>query len=381
MIDLKNLKFGGEAIVTGSGSLKFLENYKNMRAFIVTGGSSMFNNGTIDRIKGMLEGNGCEIQVYSGVKSNPDTEDVRAGLAAINLFKPDILIAVGGGSPIDLGKVLSIMYENPELDIEKMAAMSLPEKRSRLKLVAIPSTSGTGSEVTTAAVITYRKQDIKIGLKSKAMVPDVAILDPDITMSMPDNVVAETGMDALTHAVECFINENVDDFTACLAKGAIEGILEFLPLSYSQKTLESREKVHNFQCVAGLAFTNTGLGMSHGIAHAIGGKFNLGHGLTNAIALPYVLEFNSRGAEVAAKLEELSRSAGKGFIQAVKEINRKLNVPETFSAAGLDEESFFMDFDELVENSMLGSTRSNPVKISRAEMGSLLRTMYYGRGE
>jgi hypothetical protein len=378
---LKNLKFGGDAIITGRGALNYLENYKDMRAFIVAGGSSMFKNGTIDRIKGILEANSCDVYIHSGVKANPDTDDVRAGLEAIKGFRPDLLIAVGGGSPIDLGKVLSIMYENPQLDIEKMATAKLPDKRRQLKLVAIPSTSGTGSEVTTAAVITYKNQEIKIGLKSLAMIPDVAILDPDITMSMPDHVVAETGMDALTHAVECFINKNVDDFTACLAKGAIAGILEFLPLSYYEKTPESREKVHNFQCMAGLAFTNTGLGMSHGIAHAIGGKFGLGHGLTNAIALPFVLEFNSRGAEVAAKLDELSRAAGRDFISAVKELNRKLNVPETFSAAGLKEETFFEDFEELVENSLLGSTRSNPVKISKEEMDSLLRLMYSGRSE
>lgn len=376
---MKNMKFGGDAIVTGSGSIKYLENFKNMKAFIVTGGSSMFKNGAIDRIKAILVGNRCDIHIHSGIKANPDTEDVKAGLKAINSFKPDLLIAVGGGSAIDLCKVLSIMHENPELDIEEMASVRLPEKRKRLKLVAIPSTSGTGSEVTTAAVITYRKHDIKIGLKSMAMIPDVAILDPDITMSMPGNIVAETGMDALTHAVECFINEKVDDFTGCLAKGAIEGILEYLPLSYAEKTLESREKMHNFQCMAGLAFTNTGLGMSHGIAHAIGGKFGLGHGLTNAIALTYVLEFNSRSPEVAIRIKELSRAAGMDFIAAVKELNEKLNVPATLWEAGIEERDFFEDFDELVENSLLGSTKSNPVKISKEEMAGLLRDMYFGR--
>jgi alcohol dehydrogenase class IV len=373
------MKFGGDAIVTGSGSLKYLENFKNMKAFIVTGGSSMFKNGTIDKIKSILGENCCDIHIHSGVKANPDTEDVKAGLKAINSFKPDLLIGIGGGSAIDLCKVLSIMHENPELDIEEMASVSLPQKRKHLKLVAIPSTSGTGSEVTTAAVITYRKHDIKIGLKSMAMIPDVAILDPDITMSMPGNIVAETGMDALTHAVECFVNEKVDDFTGCLAKGAIEGILEYLPLSYAEKTLVSREKMHNFQCMAGLAFTNTGLGMSHGIAHAIGGKFGLGHGLTNAVALPYVLEFNSRSLEVEIRIKELSRAAGMDFITAVKELNEKLKVPATLREAGIEEQEFFADFDELVENSLLGSTKSNPVKISKEEMAGLLKDMYFGR--
>jgi len=335
----------------------------------------------MDRIKAILEENGCGIYVHSGVKSNPDTEDVAAGLEAINKFKPDVLFAVGGGSAIDLGKVLSIMYENPELDIEKMSCTRLPCKRRQLKLVAIPSTSGTGTEVTSASVITYKKDDLKIGLKSLAMIPDVAILDPEVTMSMPDNVVAETGMDALTHAVECYINNQVDDFTACLAKGAIEGILEFLPFSYNEKTLESREKMHNFQCMAGLAITNTGLGMSHGIAHAIGGKFNLGHGLTNAIALPYVLEFNSRSPEVAIRLEVLSRMAGLDFITAVRELDEKLHIPKTFKEAGIEEKRFFENFDALVDNSLMGSTRSNPVEITKEEMASLLKVMFNGRRE
>ena len=378
---MKNLKFGGEAIVTGIGSLKYLDNYKNMKAFIVTGGSSMIKNGTIDRIKAILEENGSGVYVHSGVKANPDTEDVAAGLEAINRCKPDVLIAVGGGSAIDLGKVLSIIYENPELDIEKMACIELPFKRRHLKLVAIPSTSGTGTEVTSASVITYKKLDIKIGLKSMAMIPDVAILDPEVTMSMPDNVVAETGMDALTHAVECYINKMVDDFTGCLAKGAIEGIIEFLPLSYYEKTLDSREKMHNFQCMAGLAFTNTGLGMSHGIAHAIGGKFDLGHGLTNAIALPYVLEFNSRSPEVAKRLEVLSRMSGRDFIIAIRELGEKLHIPKTFREAGIEESRFFEDFDGLVDNSLMGSTRSNPVKITKEEMADLLKVMFNGRSE
>ena len=378
---MKNLKFGGEAIVTGIGSLKYLDNYKNMKAFIVTGGSSMIKNGTIDKIKAILEENGSGVYIHSGVKSNPDTEDVAAGLEAINIYKPDVLIAVGGGSAIDLGKVLSIMYENPDLDIEKMAFTRLPDKRRHLKLVAIPSTSGTGTEVTSASVITYKEHDIKIGLKSMAMIPDAAILDPEITMSMPDNVVAETGMDALTHAVECYINKKVDDFTECLAKGAIEGILGFLPLSYAEKTLESREKMHNFQCIAGLAFTNTGLGMSHGIAHAIGGKFNLGHGLTNAIALPYVLEFNSRSPEVCSRLDVLSNMAGRDFIFAVRELDEKLHIPKTFKEAGIEENWFFQDFDALVDNSLMGSTRSNPVEITKEEMSDLLRVMYNGRSE
>jgi len=376
---MKNLTFGGEAIVIGKDSIKYLNIIRDKKVFIVTGGKSMVSNGTINKIRDILINNNCEIFIYSGVKANPDTEDVDAGMELINNFKPDILIAVGGGSPIDVGKILALLYEYPEINLNNILKVSLPEKREKLKLIAIPSTSGTGSEVSKAAVITFRKQNIKVGIKCDALIPDVAILDSEITMTMPLKVVAETGMDALTHAVECYINKNIDDFTECISIGAIEGIFKYLPISYTEKTIESREKMHNYQCMAGLAFANVGLGMAHGISHAIGGKFNLGHGLVNAIALPYVLKYNSRDIEVNARLEHLGKVIESScFIQSVTDLNEKLNIAKSFKEAGILESDFNDDFDALVENSLLGSTLVNPVKITKQEMAELLNKIYYG---
>jgi len=376
---MKNLIFGGETLVIGKDSLEYLREFNNKRVFIVTGGKSMINNGTINKIKDIMSKNHCEIFVHQGVKANPDTEEVHLGLGLINNFKPDILLAVGGGSPIDVGKILALLYDYPDIDLDNILNTTLPEKRRKIVLIVIPSTSGTGSEVTKAAVITFRKLNIKIGIKCDALIPDVAILDPEITMTMSDRITAETGMDALTHAVEAYINKNGDDFTDCLAKGAVQGIVKYLPISYFERTFGSREKMQNFQCMAGLAFANSGLGMAHGISHAMGGKFNLGHGLANAIALPYVLKFNSRDAEVKRRLEELATvTDSSNFIESVAAMNRRLNIPKSFEAAGITESDFYDDFDALVENSLLGSTLVNPVKISKQEMAELLKMIFSG---
>ncbi len=376
---MKSLIFGGEAVVTGKNSLEYLKRFNNKRVFIVTGGRSMTSNGTIKKISDMLLENSNEIYIHSGVKANPDTEDVTSALDILKDFKADIILAVGGGSPLDVGKLLAVLYECPDINMDNILKKILPEKRYKTILIAIPSTSGTGSEVSKASVITFKKQNIKIGLKCGGLVPDIAILDPEITLSMPDKVTAETGMDALTHAVESYINKNSDDFTQCLAKGAVEGIFRYLPSSYKEKTIHSRERMHNFQCMAAMSFANSGLGMAHGISHAIGGKFGLGHGLSNAIALPYVLKYNSKDKDVNDKLSELAGAIGSSsFVDEVINLNKVLSIPVSFKEAGIAEADFFDDFEKLVDNSMLGSTLVNPVKITRDEMHELLHEIYLG---
>ncbi|WP_094603044.1 Aldehyde-alcohol dehydrogenase [Sporomusa silvacetica DSM 10669] len=379
---MKKLVLGGQSIITGCGSIAELSNVKASRAFIVTGGSAMQTSGVIAKIEGIFKANGCKTCIYGGIGKNPDTQAVLDGLSIMREFEPDLLLAVGGGSPIDAAKVMGLFYEYPELDFAAAQTGELPAARKSLLFVAIPSTSGTGTEVTKAAVITFRELELKIGLKTPAFIPDLAILDPDITMTMPSNVVAETGMDALTHAVEAYINRNLDDFSEVLAKGAVAGLLTWLPVSYHEKNKESREKVHHYQCIAGLAFENTGLGMAHGISHAVGGKFDLGHGLINAIALPYVLAYNAQEEFVGARLDELARSIGrKGrqeFITAVKELNQQLAIPAGLAQAGVDRVSFEEGFDELTANCLKGSTRVNPVPVTKEQMAGILKELYQG---
>lgn len=377
---MKELRLHGELIVTGVGSLRYLEDIQCSRAFIVTGEGSTFRNGTIDTIKGLLEGKGCVYEVYSGIKKNPTTDEVLEGVAAMRNFVPDTIIAVGGGSVIDAAKAMTLFYEYPGLSFETAMNETLPDSKKKLKLIAVPTTSGTGTEVTKAAVITYKDSDIKIGLKSNAFIPDVAILDASLTLSMPNNVVAETGMDAMTHAVESYINTNLDDYTECLASGAVEGLFKYLTLSYEKGTIEYREKVHNYQCIAGSAFANVGLGMAHGISHAIGGRFNYGHGLLNAVALPYVLQYNSKDKIVQERLQYLaSRVGASSFIGAIKELNKRLSIPNSFKEIGITEEDFLQSFDILVTNSLKGSTKVNPVPISIEEMKIVLQHIFEGK--
>jgi alcohol dehydrogenase class IV len=377
---VKELRLHGELIVTGVGSLRYLEYIQCSRALIVTGEGSTFRNGTIDTIKALLEGKGCVYEVYSGIKKNPTTDEVLGGVAAMRSFVPDTIIAVGGGSAIDAAKAMTLFYEYTGLTFEKAMNESLPDARKNLKLIAVPTTSGTGTEVTKATVITYKDSNLKIGLKSNAFIPDVAILDASLTLSMPKNVVAETGMDAMTHAVECYINTNQDDYSECLASGAVEGLFKYLPLSYENGTIEYREKVHNYQCIAASAFTNVGLGMAHGISHAIGGRFNYGHGLLNAVALPYVLQYNSKDRTVRERLQYLASRVGtSSFIEAIKELNKRLSIPGSFKEMGITDEDFTECFDILAANSLKGSTRANPVPVSIDGMTTVLRHIFEGR--
>ncbi len=374
---MKELRFHGQGIITGHNSLDYLANIEGKRIFVTTGGESMFKNGTIARIKKLYDQSAKEYFIHSGIKVNPGQADVMRGLEKMREFQPDVLVAVGGGSALDASKVMALLYEYPEYSLERAITGDLPQERKKLKLVAIPSTSGTATEVTRAAVITF--DDLKIGLKTPAFIPDIAILDAQLTLSMPQNVVAETGMDAVTHAVECYINKNLDDFTECLAKGAVEGLFTYLPRSFAQGDYTSREKVHHYQCMAGCAFANVGLGMAHGISHAVGGMFHYGHGLINAVALPYVLEFNARDKEVEERLVKLGALIGeKDFIQAVRNLNNILEIPTSFREMGLEENECINNFAQLVENSLQGSTRVNPVPIRYEEMEELLRKIFKG---
>lgn len=282
---VRSVVLSGKRIITGVGALNSLSEYRYRRVAIVTGGSSMTRYGIIDRVKALFKGNGSEVFVISGIKKNPSFEEVFDGLKILNDFAPDCIVAVGGGSAIDCAKAMLLFYEFPYLNkanvLEFNSEGKIPKER-KCGLICIPSTSGTGSEVTRGAVITDTEQKLKVPIMTDCLRPDVAILDPEVTLTMPSNIVAETGLDALTHAIESHTNKKLDDFDAALSMAAIAGIMKYLPASYHEGTLEAREKVHNYQAMAGISFANVGLGMVHGMAHSFGAAFNMGHGLTNA---------------------------------------------------------------------------------------------------
>ena len=376
---MKELRFHGNSIRIGRGSIAVVGDLGAKRVFLVTGGSSMFNNGAIGKIETLLKKAGAEVLVHAGIPANPPISAIEAGLAGMRAFAPDSVIGIGGGSAMDAAKMMALFYDYPELDIATAITTGLPTKRSPV-LVCIPGTSGTASEVTPFAVVTFTADNLKIGGKSPALVPDVAILDPEITLSMPARVAAETGIDALTHAIECFTNPGVDDFTGCLAAGAVENLFAALPSSVNQGDIDSREKVHYAQCMAGCAFGNTGCGMDHGIAHAFGGRFNLGHGLLNAVGLPHVIRFNSRDSWTRQRYEYLARRLGvPDLANAVLALNQTVGIPVSFADIGVPVDAFQNEFELLVENSLKGSTRVNPAPINAAEMKDLLRNIFSGK--
>lgn len=374
---MKNIRLTGERLVTGAGALAALEQLDFTRAMIVTGGGSMFRNGTIDRVRTLLEQRGT-VSVYSGVGANPTRSEVEKGLAAMRAFAPDLVVAVGGGSPIDAAKAMLLFYEWPELNFENVFSVPLPEKRQRTAFAAVPSTSGTASEVTHVTVITFPELGQKLAIKTEALRPDIAILDGEICLSLPAHIAAETGMDALTHAIECFTNRGKETFTDLLARGAIEGIFEWLPRSVLEGDLESRQKMHEFSCMAGMAFSNAGLGMVHGISHAFSAHYNTAHGLANAVILPYVLDFNRRDPWVAAQLDTLSAALGGDVVEKVRALSKAVGIPSCLRDAGIAEEDFRRDEAELIAGSMLGSTKVNPVPMTEETIAPIVRTAYYG---
>lgn len=382
---MRKLVLSGKGILTGEGSLLALKDLKYERVLLVTGGSSMIKSGVIARAEKYLQMNGTETDLFSGVPKNPSIEDVLKGLVICRKFKPDVILAIGGGSAMDCAKAILLFYEFPYLNFENVLEFNkkgeIPTER-KTGLICVPSTSGTGSEVTRGTVITDPEKELKVPIMTDCLRPDLAILDPEITMTMPDHVAAETGMDALTHAIEAYTNHNLDDFDEGLCSSAIIGIMKWLPVSVLDKTLEAREKVHNYQAMAGIGFANVGLGMVHGIAHSFGAAYNMAHGLTNAIILPYVLRYNSRDAVVREKLAELSyRCHCDDIITEIEKMREKLGIPASFREAGITEEMYREKYDLLLEHAMLGATNVNPVKMTIDEMKKMLNVVYTGNWE
>jgi alcohol dehydrogenase class IV len=378
-ISMKELRFHGQSIVTGIGSLACLRSIPAKRVFVVTGGQSMFANGTIGKIESLLSEAGIVYRIHRGVSVNPGPGIVYDGIAAMREFGPDTVIGVGGGSALDAAKLMALFYAHPELDIEATYKNGLPQNRPGIGLICIPGTSGTASEVTPFAVLTF-EDNFKMGGKSSALVPDKAILDAEITLSMPAHVAAETGVDALSHAIECFTNPGVEEFSSVLASGAIEGLFMHLEASVKNADLDSREKIHYFQCMAGCAFSNVGTGLDHGIAHSFGGRFNLGHGLLIAVALPHVIRFNSRNGWATERYAYLARRIGvEDLAKAVLALNRAIGIPDSFSKIGVPEDIFEHENQTLVENALKGSSRVNPRLASTEEMRLLLFEIFTGK--
>ena len=376
-------------IYVGHGAieqLSVLEGHK--KAFICTGGHSMRRGGFLQKTEEALHKAGIETYTMEGIDPDPSIEKVREGAKAMEEFGPDVIIAIGGGSPIDAAKAMWVFYEYPELTFEEVQKpFSLPTLRQKAIFVAITSTSGTASEVTSFSVITDYSTGIKYPLADFNLTPDLAILDLDLPQTMPKKLCAHTGMDALTHATEAYVSKFANGFTDPLAKQAVSDIFDSIIDSYNEDT-DARDKMHIAQCMAGMAFSNGLLGITHSLAHKIGAVFHIPHGCANAILMPYVIQFNKKAC--LARYADLARVAGlpghtdaqlvQSYEEAIRCLNRKMNIPLNIHDYGVPEELYLEKKEAIAHNAVLDAcTPENPREVDDALMGCILECAYYGK--
>ena len=396
-----------------NGSVSYLEKMPQIsRAFIVTD-PVMQKLGYTDRVLYYLRKRSeyCHCEIFSDIEPDPDVETVMKGVEMMNSFKPDVIIALGGGSAIDAAKAMWLFYEHPETDFGglKLKFMDIrkrvfkfPELNQKAKMVAIPTTSGTGSEVTSFSVITDRKSNIKYPLADYELTPDVAIIDPQFVATMPPSITADTGLDVLTHAIEAYVSVLASDFTNGLAIKAIALVLNYLERSYKNTDDKiAREKMHNASCIAGMAFSNAFLGVNHSLAHKLGGEFHIPHGRANAVLLPYVIRFNAakptkftsfpkyeefradkKYAEIARYLDlggTDTDSQIEALISTIEQLMAKLNMPKSIKECGVDEKEYMSKIHALAEKAFEDQcTTANPRYPLISELEEIYRKAYYG---
>ena len=387
----------------GKGALEALKTFEGKRAIVCVGGGSMKRFGFLDRAVDYLKEAGMEVQLFEGIESDPSVETVMRGAKAMEEFQPDWIVAMGGGSPIDAAKAMWIKYEYPDITFEEMCKVfGMPKLRKKAHFCAISSTSGTATEVTAFAVITDYEKGIKYPLADFEITPDVAIVDPDLAETMPQKLVALTGMDAMTHAIEAYVSTANCDFTDPLALYAIRMIQADLVDSYNGD-MAKRDSMHNAQCLAGMAFSNALLGIVHSMAHKTGAAFadygaHLIHGAANAMYLPKVIAFNAkdetaakRYAVIADEMKlggETTEEKIKLLIAYLRGMNDKLNIPQCIKNYGKDsypteqgfvpEDVFLERLHDIAVNAIADAcTGSNPRQPSVEEMEKLLKCCYY----
>ena len=380
----------------GKGALEELKNIKGKKAIVVVGGGSMKRFGFLDRVETCLKEAGLEVKLFEGVEPDPSVDTVMKGAEMMREFEPDWIVAIGGGSPIDAAKAMWAFYEYPDTTFEDLCIpFNFPTLRTKARFCAIPSTSGTATEVTAFSVITDYKKGVKYPLADFNITPDIAIVDPDLAETMPQKLTAHTGMDALTHAVEAYVSTLHCDYTDPHALHAIKMIHNDLIDSYNGDK-EARARMHNAQCLAGMAFSNALLGIVHSMAHKTGAAYSGGHivhGCANAMYLPKVVKFNSKVPEAAKRYAEIARFIDlKGnndeelvdaLIAEIRSMNEKLNIPASIKEyeGGIIDEAEFNDKLGTVAELAVGDacTGSNPRPITAAEMEKLLTCCYYDK--
>ena len=385
----------------GKGALENLKTLKGKKAIIVVGGGSMKRNGFLQKAEAYLKEAGMEVKLLEGVEPDPSVTTVMNGAKVMLDFEPDWIVAMGGGSPIDAAKAMWIKYEYPDCTFEDMCKVfGIPELRKKAHFCAISSTSGTATEVTAFSIITDYDKGIKYPIADFEITPDVAIVDPDLAETMPQKLTAHTGMDALTHAIEAYVSTANCAYTDPLAIHAIEMIQKDLIDSYNGN-MGARDRMHDAQCLAGMAFSNALLGIVHSMAHKTGAAFSGGHiihGCANAMYLPKVIKYNSKDATAAERYAQIAKFIDlKGetteelvdaLIAELRSMNDQLDIPQAIKNYGpggvkadvsiIDEKEFMDKLPETAKNAIADAcTGSNPRQPSQEEMEKLLKACYY----
>ncbi len=393
-------------IYHGKGSLEALKNLEGKRAMICVGGGSMKRGGFLDRAIGYLKEAGMEVELIEGIESDPSVTTVMKGAEAMSKFQPDWIVAMGGGSPIDAAKAMWIKYEYPETTFEDMCKVfGLPKLRTKARFCAIPSTSGTATEVTAFSIITDYDKGVKYPIADFEITPDVAIVDPDLTATMPIKLVAHTGMDAMTHAIEAYVSTANCEYTDPLALHAIEMIKANLVKSYNGD-MDARAAMHDAQCLAGMAFSNALLGIVHSMAHKTGAAFSHGnqghiiHGAANAMYLPKVIKYNAKDPTALKRYAKIADFIDLGgtsdedktdrLIAMLRQMNDDLKIPHCIKNYGeggaivedgnsvAPEDEFLAKLPQIATLAIGDAcTGSNPRQPSQEEMERLLKCCYY----
>ena len=373
----------------GKGALEALKTLTGKRAFVVVGGGSMKRFGFLDRVEAYLREAGMEVQLFEGVEPDPSVETVMRGAEAMRKFQPDWIVSIGGGSPIDAAKAMWAFYEYPDVTFESLCIpFNFPKLRTKAHFCAIPSTSGTATEVTAFSVITDYQKGIKYPLADFNITPDVAIVDPDLAETMPKKLTAHTGMDAITHAIEAYVSTLHCDYTDPLALHAIKMVSADLIPSY-HGDMAARASMHNAQCLAGMAFSNALLGIVHSMAHKTGAAYSGGHivhGCANAMYLPKVIQYNAKDPAAAKRYGEIAAHLGlapnaEALVAHLKSMNKALDIPSCirdYEGGIIDEKEFLEKLPHVAELAVGDAcTGSNPRAITPAVMEKLLKACFY----
>lgn len=379
------IKLGGDAIVAGQASLDYIESISCKAAMIVTSGPYAEQSGQLAQITGRLEKIGAKHCCFDEVEPNPEFSSILKGAEIAREFQPDWVIGLGGGSALDAAKGIWVFYENPQLKDIEMDQLRTPgiikNLRKKAHLMCIPTTSGTGSETTASVVLSDSAKNRKFSFADMRLIPDVSLLSPAMTSSMNGSLTANTGMDALTHAIEAYVSLEATDFTDALAEKAVQMIFQYLPLAYAEPDhLVYRERMQNASCIAGMAFASAGLGIVHTIAHAFGGFFHVPHGLANAVTLPYILNYNQACETASRKYRRLEELCGFSDLkEAILELRKTVNIPPAMREIIKEDEAFEKEIPGMLIHAFHDRcTPHNPVSPTQEDMERLMKLVYYG---